>query len=114
MATNDPTVDIDELVIQSYHNSQIGTRSIQLLSDQFEISPNPNHGQFVIQFDADKAEAYTASVTDLMGHTIIHQKKDAIEGMNKWEFSATHLLDGVYIMQLSTDKEISTVKFVVE
>lgn len=110
----DAALDYDEQVRQSYHNMQIGIRSTDIVAGVADVTPNPNHGQFTVHLNAEKAETFTATLTDLMGRTILEQKKEAVSGMNSWEFSATDLSEGVYVMQLRNADNISIVKFVVE
>ena len=107
-------VDIDEMIIESIQKSPLVVHRSVPGGQLFEMSPNPNHGQFTIRFAAEQPETYHASISDLMGHQILDAKKEVIKGMNEWEFNSTELVNGIYFMHMKTEEGVSILRFVVE
>lgn len=79
-----------------------------------KISPNPNHGQFNIEFTAVQDEAYKISITNLFGTEVINETRFANKGFNHWSFASSKLQKNIYVLHVQTSKGTVSKKFVVE
>lgn len=105
--------DKDEAVRQSFHQSFISS-GLVMNEIQIEVSPNPNHGQFRVNFMADRSEECQMRICDLMGQQVVALSKNMVKGENDWEIQTADLAPGVYLLHVHTGDEISVAKFIVE
>lgn len=105
--------DLDEMIIESVQRNPIVITRQQVPVD-YQLSPNPNNGQFTLHFTSEQPATYYATVTDLMGHEMMDTKKEILKGDNEWQFNSDKFSQGIYLLQIRTDEGISTIRFVVE
>ena len=110
----DTELDQDEVIREAFHQNPFAVTTALAPTDHFALSPNPNHGQFSLQLNAERDELYTVRITDLTGHEILTDKKEVVKGINDWQFHSHSFTSGIYLMQIQTSEGHSTLKFVVE
>ena len=105
--------DKDEVIRQALHQS---SASIHRVAEgiEIEVSPNPNGGQFRMNFMADQDDECQMRICDMMGQKVYDQTKDVVKGINNWEIQTANLAPGVYLLQMHSGEKISIAKFVVE
>jgi PKD repeat protein len=91
-----------------------GVNTVELLLDELKLYPNPNKGQFSIEFELREKESITITVIDLLGKVIDTQYRDLTSGMNKLEFDYSGLPEGFYIIQLDNQKQRTQLKFAIQ
>ncbi len=89
----------------------VGNHDIQNL-ENIQIVPNPNDGRFTLIIHAKKHEKMNMSIISLMGQTIISKEIDGKQIEEKVDIS--YIPKGIYYLQISTEKDISTQKIIVE
>lgn len=76
-----------------------------------KLYPNPNNGQFSIDYAAPEGiEDYTVSVINMQGRTVMVEELSQNQYMKQYDLA--HLMSGVYIIMISTDKILLTQKFI--
>jgi hypothetical protein len=89
----------------------LGTEE-EILNNTFAVYPNPNNGSFNIAAKELKGKNAEISIMDLSGRLIYHQKMN-LSGNLETEFQLS-VGNGVYILQLRTDKEVYQRKIAIE
>lgn len=75
------------------------------------LYPNPNDGQFLIDFKApDGIMAITVSVINQQGRVILQEELSQDQYQKQYDLST--LLPGVYILMISSDRILTTRKFI--
>jgi hypothetical protein len=78
------------------------------------IFPNPTEGEIVVQFKVDQESQTEVSVTDMVGRKMIEILNTKVpEGEYKYNVNLTHLDNGLYLMSIKTDTQISTSKIII-
>jgi len=73
------------------------------LSDENAISvyPNPNNGQFSIQFNGVMKDVYTIEVRNILGQTVYNEEVNIIGGSGVWiQMDLSNLNKGVYLLNV--------------
>jgi hypothetical protein len=78
------------------------------------VFPNPTEGEIVVQFKVDQESQTEVSVTDMVGRKMIEILNTKVpEGEYKYNVNLTHLDNGLYLMSIKTDTQISTSKIII-
>ena len=77
----------------------------------FKIYPNPNDGNFSIDYDApDDIEEYKLAVVNSQGRTVLVEELSQDQYMKHFDLS--YLVSGIYIVMISSNEIILTQKFI--
>ena len=106
--------DLDEVIRENIYQNKVLIQKSPLSDEVVLLSPNPNHGQFMVQVNAPESSLYTINVRNITGNVILTEEKEAHAGLNEWNFHSPQFVTGVYIIQLRSDAGTSVMKFVVE
>ncbi|UTW63312.1 T9SS type A sorting domain-containing protein [bacterium SCSIO 12741] len=79
----------------------------------FTLFPNPNHGQFQVDFTDVNAENAQMVITDVQGKVIANRNLGSIYGTLTENF-ALNLESGVYFIKVTLDDQVHNAKFTVE
>ena len=90
---------------------RIGIEDVPNLA-QFDVTPNPNTGQFTIQVSLLEAQQATVRVTNVLGQNLMEFNKDA--QAFSIPIDIQEQASGVYFVTLSTDEKSITKKVVVD
>lgn len=82
--------------------------------DELVLYPNPNSGQFTVEFNATQREKYTVNITNQLGQIVLSETKSADIGVNQLQFSSDKFLKGIYILQIGTSEGTMYKKFSVQ
>ena len=78
------------------------------------IFPNPTEGEIVVQFKVEQESQTEVSVTDMVGRKMIEILNTKVpEGEYRYNVNLTHLNNGLYLMSIKTDTQISTSKIII-
>lgn len=75
--------------------------------DSIEVYPNPATNFITIK--SNGAEIQQVTISDLSGKIMIDK---LYEGFDNFTVNVSYLPEEVYVMQIKTEKEIKTIKFV--
>jgi len=95
----------------------LGDGQITLGAKQFEIIenislyPNPNNGQFNLNFDSKNNGTYKVTITDLLGRAIFSQNREILIGENNLELNINN--SGIYLVSISNNYINITKKVIV-
>jgi glucose/arabinose dehydrogenase len=81
---------------------------------EYELSPNPNRGDFSFEFAADADATYQATILDFTGRKILDESREVYTGENEWTFDNLNLNPGYYMLRLQMPSGITVVNFVAE
>jgi len=73
----------------------------------FSVFPNPASGMFIIQVNESGQTSYCLQLINILGEVV---RKEQVQNQQKHYFNAGNLPDGIYFIQLKTDKFISSQK----
>ncbi|CAN5586750.1 hypothetical protein BH10BAC2_BH10BAC2_20320 [soil metagenome] len=79
-----------------------------------KLFPNPNKGQFNVELNAAQNTTYHITVTNLFGREMMRDTRTAVKGYNRWNFNATILPKGIYVLHVQTGKGSVSTKFRIE
>lgn len=104
-------VDSAELGLRS--SNQSGFKPSQTI-DELTLFPNPNSGQFTVEFNTSQRGKYTVTITNQIGQLVLSETKPAEIGVNQWIFSSDKFLNGIYVLQIATPEGAIYKKFSVQ
>lgn len=99
---------------ESFVKPGIATLNNDIENLNIKLSPNPNKGQFNIEFTAAYNETYHISIKNVYGMEIIRETRFANKGFNRWSFASAQLKKNTYQLNIQTSKGSVSQKFVVE
>ncbi len=83
-------------------------------NNAFMLSPNPNNGNFVLNYTSSKEEKVSLKLVDIAGRTVYSSELLMNSGSHPIELSMPNLSKGVYIFELTSPKMKQTQKMVIE
>ena len=90
---------------------QISVVAYNEKSEYFNLYPNPNDGQFTVDFPTlVESGSFSLSVVDLRGNTV-YQEEISSDEISK-QFDLSHLNSGIYVVIISAGKILLTQKFI--
>lgn len=81
---------------------------------QLRYYPNPNSGQFNLNFQLDSKEVVTVKVMDILGNEVYKEKLMDFNGIYDNEINLMGREKGIYILQISQKKKALTRKILIE
>jgi len=78
--------------------------------DELKLSvfPNPNAGEFSLQFTANTTGTASIRLTDLAGRAVVTEQKSVTQGNNTYTFNySKQLSSGIYLMEIIAGQERS-------
>ena len=82
--------------------------------NDLSIYPNPAHDQLTLSFTAAKTTAMILTLSDVIGRTVLTEKRTAVEGLNTYQLDLTKLVKGLYLLQVEMNDNKETIKVVIE
>jgi hypothetical protein len=80
--------------------------------NSISLFPNPNNGQFEVNFNARKDADVTIDIIDIVGKTIQSQSLKNLNGFVKKAIDIKNFSKGIYLMNLSFEGKTYTKRFV--
>ncbi|MCT4623564.1 MAG: right-handed parallel beta-helix repeat-containing protein, partial [Schleiferiaceae bacterium] len=74
-----------------------------LLNTSLNVYPNPNAGEFRIDFDVEGLRNVEISISDITGRTIYANNLGKVSGAQRQEINISNYAKGMYIVQVKTD-----------
>jgi glucose/arabinose dehydrogenase len=78
----------------------------------FQLTPNPNDGNYAVRFNSEQPESFTLNLYDYMGRKVWNEKRQANAGPNEWSFTNSELSTGYYYLHIQSPDGISALHFV--
>jgi hypothetical protein len=81
--------------------------------EEFQLYPNPNQGQFRLEFAMERPADVEVKVLDLSGRQVY---RNQLQKVSKWsgEINLAHLSAGMYLVQLATPQGVEVRRLVIE
>jgi len=79
----------------------------------FLMYPNPAQDQVTLQFDSQHALPGMISITDIQGKEVYSQNFSSFEGQNRMRLHTGNLPEGVYVVNIRSDRGMINEKLVV-
>lgn len=92
----------------------LGIADAQKNNDQMQITPNPNNGNFVVNYTSAKNQKVSVKLIDMLGQVVYTNELKVISGINPIEISVQNLKKGIYLFEYVTEKGKQTEKLVIE
>ena len=85
------------------------------LSNHFDVFPNPNNGQFIINFlsENNDLKILEINIFDFLGGEKVDLQQNAFEG-NEVSINIRNTASGLYLLRILTNKGIITKKILVQ
>lgn len=80
--------------------------------NSINLFPNPNNGQFEVNFNAKKGEDVNIDVIDIVGKTILSQSLRNSSGFVKQAIDMKNFSKGVYLLNLTFEGKTYTKRFI--
>jgi len=75
-------------------------KNVNLIS----IAPNPNNGNFKVNYSADKNEKISMKLYDVIGNKVYSNETNVNSGANQIEMNLQNLNKGIYFFEIITEK----------
>lgn len=79
-----------------------------------KVAPNPNNGEFSIQFETEYAGTLKAELVDIVGKVVYSENIDHVQGSNKWNMNQQNLSKGVYLFNIHFEGKDYTTRLIIE
>ncbi len=84
------------------------------VANTLSLFPNPAKGIVTLTYNSNTADNVQLRVYDKTGKLMFTKTEQAIKGSNTYWLNLSHLINGIYNLQLNNGSEQSQVKFVIE
>ena len=92
-------------IVPEIYSSDGGIHPLQLAwltpSSTYFISPNPAHGSFALQSNAERREDCLVQMLDVQGKIVFERSFTSIQGMNRWEIETGRQSAGLYFLKVN-------------
>jgi minor extracellular serine protease Vpr len=78
------------------------------------LYPNPNNGNFTIDYDTDKQETISIEIYNITGKLVATKQVHSYAGNNQYELQPDALPSGLYIVKLSSEEGKASIKMMVQ
>jgi hypothetical protein len=112
--TSNSTCESPSVPVQAVVASCAGIGENILFQRSLKVAPNPNSGQFSVQFTTNYSGALKVDMLNLVGQTVYSQNIDHQEGINKFAVDGSLLSKGVYLMNVHFEGKNYTSRVVIE
>ncbi|MFH2096572.1 MAG: T9SS type A sorting domain-containing protein, partial [Bacteroidota bacterium] len=82
--------------------------------NSFAVYPNPNSGEFTIEFTVSEAVNFTLKVTDVVGKTVWTCKEEQFSGNYRKQLDIGAHASGIYHLEIISDKFVRTEKLMIK
>jgi hypothetical protein len=79
-----------------------------------KVAPNPNNGQFSVQFTTDYAGTVQVELLNLLGQKVYTESFNHSEGLNSFKVDKKSISKGVYLFNVFFEGKNYTTRIVVE
>jgi hypothetical protein len=69
------------------------------------VFPNPNNGKFTIEYNSNSKQDYVVEIFDIVGHSVYKKVLTNVNDNLSTQVDLSFLTNGIYILNLTTDKE---------
>lgn len=97
-----------------YVASSVGLYESTPLNFEYILAPNPTSGEFYLMIEANVAETFQLTITDLAGRNMYSKNVDVANGFNNLKINDIDLASGVYFVNLNYKNEKITRKLIIE
>ena len=97
-----------------YVGANVGVGNVNAEIDGVNLYPNPNSGNFTLEYTAGEAEELSVSVCDVTGRQITAQAWKVDEGMNSKAVELTGISQGIYFVKVSSPSGSKVMRITVE
>jgi glucose/arabinose dehydrogenase len=106
-------VEVNKDDVAALVKSTSGENSL-LESASYSLYPNPNKGQFTLEWISMTEKPCEVSIYNSMGQVILHEKRVPVQGLNQWSFTLSGVASDTYFMLVTTSEGVIRKKFSVE
>ncbi len=106
-------------ISQAYYNLIVGGFKSNVLNNtnesvknNFSVYPNPNKGNFTIQFDAE-IDNCTIQIIDIFGRTVYNQDFNSVSNLQQ-DITLNSISKGLFFVKIKSGSGISVEKIIVE
>ena len=78
------------------------------------VYPNPNNGNFMLNYTTTKTEKLNLNLYDLLGHLVYSDEQKTNAGLNQIEIEIPSLAEGIYFLGITTEKGKYTQKLIIQ
>ncbi|MEX2589606.1 MAG: T9SS type A sorting domain-containing protein, partial [Chitinophagales bacterium] len=97
-----------------YNGNCTSVEDLQSSLETFSVYPNPNNGNFVVEFELMQPEQIHLSLYNATGQTIARESWNGVSGSYRKSYNFDNLPAGVYLIQLNTASEQMTKKVIIQ
>lgn len=92
----------------------LGIADAQKNNDLIQITPNPNNGNFIVNYTSAKNQKVSVKLIDMLGQVVYTNELKVTNGINPIEINVQNLKKGIYLFEYITEKGKQTEKLVIE
>ncbi len=98
---------------QTMYSTTVGIDDLAIFND-LEVYPNPNNGEFTINFNLEEAEEVSFELTSMQGTTVWSSALGMINGSHTENVELSNQASGVYFLKVKVGENTTVRKIVVE
>lgn len=98
-------------ILNSDYTGSVGIKNVEAGIDNADIYPNPANDIAYLKLDVKEASKATVTITDIMGRKVLNNiNTDLKAGANTVKIATAGLANGMYMVNLNTEKGSITLK----
>jgi hypothetical protein len=112
-AANMPKVSAIEVLSSSGSIARAGVEGTSEVAENFSLYPNPVNGRFTVDYNSSSSQRATIRIVNAQSKVVLQQTANLQSGSNLLHFDTEKMKEGVYIIQISSQKQTLVKKLIV-
>lgn len=92
----------------------LGIRDNEKINDLVSLSPNPNNGNFAINYFSVTNKKVKIKIVDILGQILLANEINLTKGTNQMDMSIPNLKKGIYFLEFESDNNKHIEKVVIQ
>jgi len=92
----------------------LGIRDNEKINDLVSLSPNPNNGNFAINYFSVSNKKVKFKIVDILGQILLANEINLTKGTNQMDMSIPNLKKGIYFLEFESDNNKHIEKVVIQ
>ncbi len=92
----------------------LGIRDNEKINDLISLSPNPNNGNFAINYFSVTNKKVKFKIVDILGQILLANEINLTKGTNQMDMSIPNLKKGIYFLEFESDNNKHIEKVVIQ
>jgi hypothetical protein len=112
--TQNSSCSSDMVPVEAVVSSCAGLGENVPFRQSIKLSPNPNQGQYAVQFNTPNSGEMNVELVSIQGQTILQKTIEHKNGLNSLSFNHANISSGIYLFNLIYEGKTYTQRLIIE